>query len=78
MAVRSRRRTSALGRMPPVAKWAFTDCFEQSKFTISPSLKFQEFRDRQSLRFCGQSDVLCNDRPVVAHQVVLPLVSERD
>jgi len=31
-------------------------------------LKFQELKDRQFLRFCGQSDVLCNDRPVIARR----------
>ncbi len=31
-------------------------------------LKSQEVKDRQSLRFCGQPDILRNDRPVVAPQ----------
>lgn len=29
-------------------------------------LKFYELPDRQSLRFCGKSDVLCNNRSVIA------------
>ena len=30
-------------------------------------LNFQELKDRQSLRFCGESDVLCNSRSVIVH-----------
>ncbi|MBL8076266.1 MAG: hypothetical protein JNL29_18025 [Nitrospira sp.] len=29
-------------------------------------LKFQELKDRQSLRFCEESDILCNNRSVIA------------
>lgn len=33
-------------------------------------LKLQELKDRQSLRFCGELDVLGNDRSVSAHPSV--------
>ncbi len=41
MAVRSRRRTSAHGRMLTVAKWPCTDCFEESELPISPGSNFK-------------------------------------
>lgn len=31
-------------------------------------LKFQELRDRHSLRLCGESVVLCNNWSVIAHK----------
>jgi len=41
MVVRPRRRASAPGRMPTVAKIPFTVCFEESELPISPGSSFK-------------------------------------
>ena len=65
MAVRSWHRTSACGRVPPVARAIYWP-FWGKRIANLTGLKFQELRDRDSLRLCGESVVLCNNRSVIA------------
>ena len=63
-----------------VAKWPDSDgrkmaiCrpFWAKRIANLTGLKFYELTDRQSLRFYGEPDVLCNNRSVIA-QVQMPL-----
>jgi hypothetical protein len=78
MAVKFRRRTSALGRMPTVAKMAICRPFGQSELPILPSSNLKSLR-WAIFRFSGESDGLCNDRTVIARLLsvceIMPRVS---
>jgi hypothetical protein len=48
-------------------KMAIYRPFWEKRIANLTELKFQELKDRQSLRFCGESDILGNNRSVIAH-----------
>lgn len=49
-----------------VRKMAIYRPFWGKQIAYLTGFKLQELKGRQSLRFCGESDVTCNNRPVIA------------